>query len=213
MSVFLIGKKLGVTMMYSGDVASCVTLVKVGENKVLNVLSDKYKAIKVGAFNTKESKLNVPQVKDYKTKHDGFFPSVVHEFRVEDSELELFQNGQEINVDDNLLNQYVDTTSFAKGKGFQGCMKRHNFGGMNASHGVSVTHRHGGSTGNRTLPGRVFKGKKMAGRMGGKKVTQQNLQIVFVDNESSIIGIKGSVPGHENSIVYIKSAIKKKTYI
>ena len=105
--------------------------------------------------------------------------------------------------------QIVDVTGISIGKGFQGSMKRHNFKGGRASHGVSVSHRAHGSTGNSQDPGRVFKGKKMAGHMGAKKVTKQNLKIISVDQDNKLISIKGSVPGKKNTVVLIKDAIKK----
>ena len=105
--------------------------------------------------------------------------------------------------------QIVDVTGVSIGKGFQGSMKRHNFKGGRASHGVSVSHRAHGSTGNSQDPGRVFKGKKMAGHMGAKKVTKQNLKIINVDQDNKLISIKGSVPGKKNTVVLIKDAIKK----
>jgi large subunit ribosomal protein L3 len=107
------------------------------------------------------------------------------------------------------IGNYVDVTGVTIGKGFAGAMKRHNFGGLRASHGVSVSHRSHGSTGNRKDPGRVFKGKKMAGHMGTDRVTVQNLQVVAVDEELSLLIVRGSVPGHAGSFVWIRDAIKK----
>ena len=105
--------------------------------------------------------------------------------------------------------QIIDVTGTSIGKGFAGVMKRHNFRGLRASHGVSVSHRSHGSTGNSQDPGRVFKGKKMAGHMGAKRVTKQNLKIIDIDLAKKVISIKGSIPGRRNSIVLIKDAIKK----
>ena len=105
--------------------------------------------------------------------------------------------------------QYVDATSKSIGKGFAGVMKRHNFAGLRASHGVSISHRSHGSTGQNQDPGRVFKGKKMAGRMGGKKVTKQNLKIINVDEQNQLLVVKGSVPGKKNSIIFLKDSVKK----
>ena len=104
---------------------------------------------------------------------------------------------------------FVDASSFSTGKGFAGVMKRHNFGGLRASHGVSISHRSHGSTGQNQDPGRVFKGKKMAGRMGSKKVTKQNLKILEVDEDNNLLIVKGSIPGKKNSIIFIKDSIKK----
>ena len=129
------------------------------------------------------------------------------EFRVlEENLLEL---GSTIDVSHFEKDQVIDVTGISIGKGFAGSMKRHNFSGLRASHGVSVSHRAHGSTGNSQDPGRVFKGKKMAGHMGSKQVTKQNLKIIFVDKENKLISIKGSIPGKKNSVVFIKDAIKK----
>jgi large subunit ribosomal protein L3 len=105
--------------------------------------------------------------------------------------------------------QYIDVSAKSIGKGFAGAMKRHNFGGLRASHGVSISHRAHGSTGQCQDPGKVFKGKKMAGRLGGKKTTVENLAVVDIDEQANVIFVKGSIPGHNNSIVIIRDAIKK----
>ena len=105
--------------------------------------------------------------------------------------------------------KFVDTKSKTIGKGFAGVMKRHNFGGLRASHGVSISHRSHGSTGQNQDPGRVFKGKKMAGRMGGTRVTKQNLKVLDIDNENKLLIIKGSMPGKKNTIIYLKDSVKK----
>ena len=114
-----------------------------------------------------------------------------------------------LNVSHFKLDQFVDVTAFSIGKGFAGSMKRHNFGGLRASHGVSISHRSHGSTGQNQDPGKVFKGKKMAGHMGAKKVTVQNLKVLEIDEENSLLVLKGSVPGKKNSTIFIKDSIKK----
>ena len=121
----------------------------------------------------------------------------------------LLEIGAILDVSHFQKDQIVDVTGVSIGKGFQGSMKRHNFKGGRASHGVSVSHRAHGSTGNSQDPGRVFKGKKMAGHMGAKKVTKQNLKIISVDQDNKLISIMGSVPGKKNTVVLIKDAIKK----
>ena len=132
---------------------------------------------------------------------------IVKEFKVDkDNILEV---GTKLNVDHFKVDQFIDASSFSIGKGFAGVMKRHNFGGLRASHGVSISHRSHGSTGQNQDPGRVFKGKKMAGRMGNKKVTKQNLRVVQIDNDNKLILVKGSVPGKKNSIIYLKDSIKR----
>ena len=132
---------------------------------------------------------------------------IVKVFKVDkDNILEI---GTKLNVDHFKVDQFIDVSSFSIGKGFAGVMKRHNFGGLRASHGVSISHRAHGSTGQNQDPGRVFKGKKMAGRMGNKKVTKQNLRVVQIDNDNKLILVKGSVPGKKNSIIYLKDSIKR----
>ena len=121
----------------------------------------------------------------------------------------LLEIGAILDVSHFQKDQIVDVTGVSIGKGFQGSMKRHNFKGGRASHGVSVSHRAHGSTGNSQDPGKVFKGKKMAGHMGAKKVTKQNLKIISVDKDNKLILIMGSVPGKKKSVVLIKDAIKK----
>ena len=132
---------------------------------------------------------------------------IIKEFRVHpDNSLEI---GSSLKVSHFKLDQFVDVTSTSIGKGFAGAMKRHNFGGLRASHGVSISHRSHGSTGQNQDPGKVFKGKKMAGHMGSKKVTIQNLKVVEVDIENQLLILKGSVPGKKNSTIFIKDSVKK----
>ena len=132
---------------------------------------------------------------------------VIKEFRVDNEN--ILEVGTKLNVDHFKVNQFIDASSISIGKGFAGVMKRHNFGGLRASHGVSISHRSHGSTGQNQDPGRVFKGKKMAGRMGNRKVTKQNLKIIEIDNINNLLVIKGSVPGKKNSIIYLKDAVKR----
>ena len=132
---------------------------------------------------------------------------ILKEFRVEESK--LLKVGTVIDISHFEKGQIIDVTGTSIGKGFAGSMKRHNISGLRASHGVSVSHRSHGSTGNSQDPGRVFKGKKMAGHMGAKQVTKQNLKIINIDQTNKLISIKGAVPGKKNAIVFIKDAIKK----
>ena len=125
------------------------------------------------------------------------------------SESDLLAEGQKLDVSHFTAGQFVDVTGTSIGKGFAGSMKRHNFGGLRATHGVSVSHRSHGSTGNRQDPGKVFKNKKMAGHMGARRVTKLNLSIQSIDSERGLLYIKGSVPGAKNSVVYVRDAIKK----
>lgn len=129
------------------------------------------------------------------------------EFRVaEDAVLEA---GTKLSVNHFVVGQKVDVTGRSKGKGFAGVMKRHNFAGLEATHGVSISHRSGGSTGQRQDPGKVFKGKKMAGHLGDERVTTQNLEIAAVDEERNLIMVRGAIPGAKNSVVLVRDAIKK----
>jgi large subunit ribosomal protein L3 len=130
------------------------------------------------------------------------------EFRVSDDA--LLNAGDQLSVDHFLKGQYVDVTGTSIGKGFAGVMKRHNFGGLRASHGVSVSHRSHGSTGQRQDPGKVFKGKKMAGHLGNERVTVQNLEVVLTDPEKGLLGIRGAIPGNPGGYVLIQDAVKKK---
>ena len=132
---------------------------------------------------------------------------IIKEFRIDPEN--LLEIGTSINVSHFKQNQFVDVTSTSIGKGFAGAMKRHNFGGLRASHGVSISHRSHGSTGQNQDPGKVFKGKKMAGHMGSKKVTVQNLKVIDIDEDNDLLILKGSIPGKKNSVIFIKDAVKK----
>ena len=132
---------------------------------------------------------------------------IIKEFRVDNNN--ILEVGTKLDVNHFKVDQFVDASSISIGKGFAGVMKRHNFGGLRASHGVSISHRSHGSTGQNQDPGRVFKGKKMAGRMGNKKVTKQNLKIIEIDEQNKLLILKGSVPGKKNSIIYLKDSVKR----
>ena len=134
---------------------------------------------------------------------------ILKEFRVDQEN--MLDIGTKLSVDHFKVNQFIDATGISIGKGFAGVMKRHNFGGLRASHGVSISHRSHGSTGQNQDPGRVFKGKKMAGRMGNTKVTKQNLKVIEVDDKNNLLIIKGSLPGKKNSIVFVKDSVKVRT--
>ena len=209
----LIGKKIGSSSYFNEDGSvSPITIVKVEECIVSQVKTkdkDGYNAVQLASIEDKLkiSKINKPQRKIF-TSINIKPKRVLKEFRVkEDNLLEI---GTKLNVSHFQKDQIVDVTGVSIGKGFAGSMKRHNFAGLRASHGVSISHRAHGSTGNSQDPGRVFKGKKMAGHMGAKKVTKHNLKIIDIDENNKIISIKGSIPGKNNSVVFIKDAIKKK---
>ena len=209
----LIGTKVGSTSFFHEDGSvSPVTLIKIDEcivsaNKTKE--KDGYFAVQLASIdkNKKNNNTNKPQKKLFASIKIN--PKrVVKEFRV--LEENLLEIGSTINVNHFDKEQKIDVTGISIGKGFAGAMKRHNFGGLRASHGVSASHRSHGSTGNCQDPGRVFKGKKMAGHMGNTQVTKQNLKIVEIDTNNNLLVVKGSVPGKKNSIVFIKDAIKEK---
>ena len=208
----LIGKKIGSSSYYNDDGSVFpITIVKVEECVVSNVKTiekDGYNAIQLASIEErlKITKVNKAQRKIF-TAINIKPKRVLKEFRVvQENLLEL---GTKLTVSHFQKDQIVDVTGVSIGKGFAGSMKRHNFAGLRASHGVSVSHRAHGSTGHSQDPGRVFKGKKMAGHLGTKKVTKHNLKIIDIDENNKLISIKGSIPGKNNSVVFIKDAIKK----
>ena len=206
----ILAKKIGMTSFFSEDgKRSSVTLLHIDNCEVTDVKTkekNNYYAIQVGIENNKANKIKKPQ-KNHFTKIKAKPKRHIKEFRV--IKENLLEIGNEINAEHFKKGQFVDITSVSKGKGFAGSMKRHNFGGGRASHGNSVSHRAHGSTGNNQDPGRVFKGKKMAGHMGSKKVTIQNLQVVDIDKKNNLLIIKGSIPGARQSVVSIKDSVKK----
>ena len=210
MSIGLIGTKLGMTREFLKSGQSIpVTVIKIEKGRVLDVITkDKrgYSAVKVGFFKIKNSKLT-KQMKGYFAKKNTEPKKVLKEFRIENNE--QYKEGNELGLEIFKDKKFVDVRSKTIGKGFAGVMKRHNFAGLRASHGVSVSHRAHGSTGQNQDPGRVFKGKKMAGRMGNRRVTKQNLKIVEIDDNNNLLIIKGSIPGKKNSIIYLKDSVKK----
>ena len=208
----VIAKKLGMTRIFDETGAHIgVTAFKVDSNQVIRVTDlDKqgYLAVQVGAGERKASRTTKPQ-KGHFAKSKVEPKQVVHEFRIPAEG--LLEVGAEISAAHFVPGQYVDVTSTTVGRGFAGVIKRWNFGGMPASHGVSVSHRAHGSTGGRQDPGRVFKNKKMAGHKGVKQRTQMNLKVVAIDEAHDVIFVKGSVPGSENAWVTIRDAVKKVT--
>ena len=209
MSIGLIGTKLGMTreFMVSGQSVP-VTVIKIEKGRVLDIISkDKrgYNAIKVGFFKVKNSKLK-KQMKGYFTKKNTEPKKILKEFRIEN--IDQYKEGNELGLEILKDKKFLDVRSKTIGKGFAGVMKRWNFGGLRASHGVSVSHRSHGSTGQRQDPGKVFKGKKMAGHMGDKSRTMLNLEIIKSDIENNLIYIKGSIPGSKNTTVFLRESIK-----
>jgi large subunit ribosomal protein L3 len=210
MRVGVIAKKVGVSAMFDqkGD-RIVVTLLLVDNCQVIAQKTQEkngYIALQVGAFDAKPNRVSKP-LKGFFAKANVAPKKISAEFRVvEDS---LVDVGVNIEVDHYVVGQFIDITGVSIGKGFAGAMKRHNFLGLEATHGVSVSHRSHGSTGQRQDPGKVFKGKKMAGHLGMEKVTLQNIKIAMIDKEKKLIAVHGSVPGAVNSYVIIKDAVKR----
>ncbi len=212
MSIGLIGTKIGMTREFMNSGQSVpVTVIKVEKGRVLDVISKEkrgYNAVKVGFFKLKNSKLS-KQMKGYFAKKNTEPKKILKEFRVEDTN--QFKEGNELGLELFKDKKFLDVKSKTIGKGFAGVMKRWNFGGLRASHGVSVSHRSHGSTGQRQDPGKVFKGKKMAGHMGDKSRTMLNLEVVKSDLENGLLYLKGSIPGSKNSTVLLRESVKNVT--
>ena len=209
MSIGLIGTKLGMTREFMSSGQSVpVTVIKVEKGRVLDIISKEkrgYNAIKVGFFKIKNSKLK-KQMKGYFTKKNTEPKKILKEFRIEN--IDQYKEGNELGLEIFKDKKFLDVRSKTIGKGFAGVMKRWNFGGLRASHGVSVSHRSHGSTGQRQDPGKVFKGKKMAGHMGDKSRTMLNLEVIKSDMENNLLYIKGSIPGAKNSTVLLRESVK-----
>ena len=205
----LIGKKIGMSReFYKTGQSIPVTVLKLEKARVIHVIEQEkrgYKAVQVGFGSIKTSKISKP-LKGYFTKKNTEPKKKLKEFRVADTE--KYKEGNEFGLEIFKDIKFVDVRSKTIGKGFAGVMKRHNFSGLRATHGVSVSHRSHGSTGQRQDPGKVFKGKKMAGHMGDKLRTIQNLEIIKSDLENNLLYLKGSIPGSKNSEVIVKKAAK-----
>ena len=212
MSIGLIGKKIGMTReFYDSGVSIPVTVLSIEKGRILDVITKEkrgYDAVKIGFGKLKNSKLT-KQMKGVFAKKSTEPKKILKEFRVDN--ISEYKEGNEIGLELFKDQKFVDVTSKTIGKGFAGVMKRHNFAGLRASHGVSVSHRAHGSTGQNQDPGKVFKGKKMAGHMGDKIRTIQNLEIIKSDMENNLIFVKGSVPGSKNSIILIQKNAKQIT--
>ena len=205
----VIAKKMGMTRLFKDDGRHVpVTVLSLEGCQVVarkDVASDGYVAVQLGAGVAKAKNVAKPQ-RGHFGKAEVEPKAEIAEFRV--AEDALLDVGALLSADHFVAGQYVDITGHTQGKGFAGAMKRWGFGGLRATHGVSVSHRSHGSTGNRQDPGRVFKNKKMAGHMGDRQRTQQNLEIVSTDVERGLIFVKGSVPGHKGTWLLIKDAVK-----
>jgi len=210
MRLGLVGKKIGMTQkFYESGEAVPVTVLQVEPGKIVEVIEkDKrgYSALLVGYGHIKSSKLT-KSMKGFYAKKSLEAKKFLKEYRVENTE--EFKAGSDITLDILKDKKYVDIRSKTIGKGFAGVMKRWNFGGLRATHGVSVSHRSHGSTGQRQDPGKVFKGKKMAGHMGAANVTVQNLEVIKTMSDEGYIYIKGAVPGPKGGWVLLKDSVKK----
>jgi large subunit ribosomal protein L3 len=206
----LIARKVGMTRVFDAEGAHVpVTVLQIDKCEVVAVRTaqkDGYDAVQLG--------VGAAKVKNVTKAQRGHFAKAkvepkrkVAEFRV--SADALIDVGAELSAAHFIPGQFVDVTGTSIGKGFAGVMKRHNFGGLRASHGVSISHRSHGSTGHRQDPGRVFKGKKMAGHLGDERITTQNLKVVSTDVERGLILIQGSVPGAPGGYVLVKDAVKR----
>ncbi len=206
----VIAKKVGMTRLFQEDGRHVpVTVLALEDCQVVSHRTadrDGYFAVQLGAGEAKQKNVNKPQREAF-AKADVGLKMRVAEFRV-DGEDGLIPVGSHISAEHFIAGQKVDITGHTQGKGFAGAMKRWGFGGMRATHGVSISHRAHGSTGNRQDPGRVFKGKKMAGHMGDRQRTQQNLEVVRTDATRGLIFVKGSVPGSENGWLLVRDAVK-----
>ena len=208
----VIAKKVGMTRVFQEDGRHVpVTVLALEDCQVVSHRTadrDGYFALQLGAGEAKQKNVNKPQREAF-AKAEVPLKMKVAEFRVETEE-GLLPVGSRISAEHFIAGQKVDITGHTQGKGFAGAMKRWGFGGLRATHGVSISHRSHGSTGNRQDPGRVFKGKKMAGHMGDRQRTQQNLEVVRTDADRGLLFIKGSVPGSKNGWLLVRDAVKLK---
>ena len=214
MSIGIVGRKVGMTRVFTEDGTSLpVTVIEATPNRVtqlFTVENDGYKALQVTAGTKKASRVNKAQAGHF-AKAGVEAGRGLWEFRLNDGEGDDFTVGSEISVEVLSDTKTVDVTGTSKGKGFAGVVKRYNFAMQDATHGNSISHRAPGSIGQNQTPGRVFKGKKMAGHMGAERVTTQNLEVVRVDAERNLLLIKGAVPGAIGGDVIVKPAVKAKS--
>ncbi|SRR5690554_404649 len=213
MAIGLVGRKVGMTRVFQEDGASVpVTVIEVTANRVTQVKTeetDGYRALQVTTGTKKANRVTKPLAGHF-AKAGVEAGRGLWEFRLENGEGEEYTVGSEITVDIFADTKKVDVTGISKGKGFQGTVKRWNFSTQDATHGNSLSHRAPGSIGQNQSPGKVFKGKKMAGQMGNKQVTVQTLDVVRVDAERGLLLIRGAVPGAIGGDVIVKPAVKAK---
>lgn len=212
MAIGLVGRKCGMTRIYTEDGSAIpVSVVHVDPNRVVQVKTvetDGYRAIQVTSGSKKRSRLSKPMAGHY-AKASVEAGRGLWEFRLDDGDQADYSVGSELGVDQFEEGQYVDVRGFTIGKGFAGVIKRYNFRTQDATHGNSLSHRAPGSIGQNQTPGRVFKGKKMAGHMGAEFMTVQSLKVASVDKERSLLMIRGAIPGPKGGDVVVKPAVKK----
>ena len=208
-NIALVGKKIGMSReFYKTGQSIPVTVLKIETGRVIHVIDIEkrgYKAVQVGFGKIKNSKLT-KAMKGYFSKKNTEPKKILKEFKIDN--VEDFKEGNEFGLEIFKDIKFVDVRAKTIGKGFAGSMKRHNFAGLRASHGVSVSHRAHGSTGQNQDPGKVFKGKKMAGHMGDKLRTIQNIEIIKSDIDNNLLYLKGSIPGSKNTQVLVKKSVK-----
>jgi large subunit ribosomal protein L3 len=213
MAIGLVGRKCGMTRVFTdAGISVPVTVIEVDPNRITQIKTldtDGYQAIQVTTGVRRESRVT-SAMKGHFAKAGVAAGRGVWEFRANEADLEGREVGGSISVELFTIGQEIDVTGQSKGKGFQGAVKRHNFRTQDATHGNSVSHRVHGSTGQNQTPGRVFKGKKMAGHMGDEQVTIQGLEVVSIDLENSILVVKGAVPGSIGGNVIVRPSIKAK---
>jgi large subunit ribosomal protein L3 len=209
----ILGKKVGMTQIFDdrGEVIP-VTVIEAGPCYVAQIKStdrDGYSAIQLGFAEVKTQRLNKPQLQHLRKSE---LPPLrfLRELRMPEDDTARFEEGQKVTVDLFEAGEYVDVTGTSKGRGFAGVVKRHGFSGGPKTHGQSDRHRAPGSIGACYTPGRVFKGKRMPGRMGGERVTVQGLQVVLVDPERNLLVVRGAVPGANNGLLLIRQARKTR---
>lgn len=215
MAIGLVGKKCGMTRVFNPDGAAIpVTVIEVLPNRITQIKTlerEKYQAIQVTMGERKNSRINKP-LKGFYAKNGVKPGKGLWEFSFDEGdkpkEVE-FKIGAELKIGLFEEGQFVDVVGISKGKGFAGVIKRHNFSSQDATHGNSLSHRAPGSIGQRQSPGKVFKGKKMAGRMGGERVTTQNLKVVRIDQERNLLLVSGAVPGKPGGVICVLPANKK----
>jgi len=211
MSIGILGKKVGMTQVFQPDGSfGPVTVIQAGPCTVVQKKTQEkeaYNAVQVGFEDKKEKRTPKPMQGHFK-KNNVTPKKFLREFRLDEKEIAEIETGAEIKADLFKVGDRVDVTGFSKGRGFTGVMKRHNFSGFDAGHGTHECFRHGGSIGQASFPGRVFKGVGMPGRYGNEKVTAQSLQVLDVKPEQNLILVKGSIPGPNSRYVIVQKAVK-----